>query len=760
MRTPTRTASALVLWLAAAGLHACGDEPLATDEDGKTADVLDDLPPILEIPLVDLSTGDLAPADDAEVSGDGGPTPTACDEEPLGFLCPCEFNVQCESGYCIAVDDEVVAQRCTKTCIDSCPEGWSCKSIAGGGDPIFLCIPVIDNLCQPCFQHSDCEVPGDLCLPLDGGNYCGRSCAADPNVCPADFSCVDVDDGQGGATSKQCVPDNGSCLCGPDVDLMNDPEHCGTCGHACAFDNGVPGCQGGKCKLAGCEAGWVDLNGEADDGCEYACTVTSELDLPDDAGLDEDCDGVDGEVERAIFVAPGGQDNAAGTRAAPVRTITKGIQKATQGGKDHVYVAAGTYAGQIALVDGVSIYGGYSSDGQWVRNLSLHETIVTNDAVDDSGHIRVVMANGLTKPTVLSGLTVKAGNNPNPGGSSYGVWLRKVTQAMVLNRLNVTAGNGGAGLGGGHGGKGDDGAVGQPGGSVITCDCNCNEFNTYGGKGGAIGASTCSSGVGNGGKGADGACGSDSGKAGSPSPDGTAGGSAGSKGSDGASGAAGVHGAGGGAGGSVNADGLWIGEAGEPGTAGKDGHGGGGGGSGGGNSGGIFCASWGAGGGGGGGAGCGGTPGKGGGAGGASIAVFIMDGKPVLKDLSLSHKTGGMGGPGGMGGAGGLGKTGGPGGTTQKGSSFDCGPQGGAGGPGGAGGNGGAGGHGGGGAGGVAFGLYVAGSSDPLCSNVSFQPLGTGGLGGIGGDANGNKGMKGLSGNLNTATPACVVPLN
>ena len=47
---------------------------------------------------------------------------------------------------------------------------------------------------------------------------------------------------------------------------------------------------------------FVDLDGNPANGCEYACTATGP-DLPDDSFIDSNCDGIDGDASKAIFVS-------------------------------------------------------------------------------------------------------------------------------------------------------------------------------------------------------------------------------------------------------------------------------------------------------------------------------------------------------------------------------------------------------------------------------------------------------------------------
>jgi len=728
-----------------------GDAPPSPETHADTASV----PDVPVFPVEDVAR-DTSPSPDGAADGagdgasDGGPDGQTdpCDGDQMPFFCPCEFNTQCESGYCIAVDDPEVAQRCTETCTDACPQGWRCQEIETPSDPVWICVQEIDTLCKPCFTDADCAVEGDLCMTIEQGLYCARDCSKPDAECPSGFTCTEVDQGGGQPPAMQCLPDTGSCLCGPEIDMTTDPANCGFCGHACQFDFAQPLCVGGECRLGPCEVGHWDLNGDEADGCEYACVKVSDSDPPDANAQDDNCDGIDGEVARGIFVSPAGKNSNPGTMAAPVNTIARAQELAQVGVRDQIYVAAGSYAGQLQMVDGVSVYGGYSADGSWERAPALNETIVHADDVDAGGAVRAVLFDGLSADTTLGGVTVQSANHPGQGGSSYGIWMRSVGPNARVQNCRIVAGNGAPGVSAPDRPKATDGAQGQPGGTTTDTDCNCNDFDTYGGYGGPGGASTCPDGHGAGGKGADSNCGEGAGNTGSPSPDGTPGGGSEAKGADGADGADGQPGVGGKGPGTVDANGLWHGQAGTAGTDGASGKGGGGGGSGKGDDGGWFgCAVWGGGGGGGGSGGCGGQGAQPGTAGGGSFGVFLVDASPTLLNLDISYKSGGNGGRGGIGGAPGLGRAGGAGGDGHKNAT--------AGGAGGHGGDGGRGGNGGGGAGGPAYGIYLAGESAPSCAAIAITPLGVGGLGGVGGDPSGNAGEAGPHGPMNLAAPAC-----
>src|SRR5262249_27339279 len=72
----------------------------------------------------------------------------------------------------------------------------------------------------------------------------------------------------------------------------------------------APACAGSGSGDTSCAPGTVDLDGKAENGCEYKCTKTSNA--PDDPidpdFIDDNCDGSDGVVASCVFVAPDGVD--------------------------------------------------------------------------------------------------------------------------------------------------------------------------------------------------------------------------------------------------------------------------------------------------------------------------------------------------------------------------------------------------------------------------------------------------------------------
>ena len=712
------------------------------------------------------------PDGNADAEDDGGPdnVDPGCQE----FLEPCEFNPDCCDEWCV-IGPDGFSRVCSKTCVvAACPDGWGCTQVGTPPDVQFICLPRRPPTCfQPCRSDADCTTD-NRCLHIGDGFFCSRGCddgLGNPNEsrCASDqgeYTCADATSDDGVHLGFHCQPVSGSCVCGPEIDLQNDPNNCGSCGRYCDFDHADPLCERGECARGPCDDGWVDLNEEPEDGCEYECTFESEEDFPDPLGADSNCDGIDGVLARSVFVAPSGADdgNTRGDREHPFRSIGAAIAfAAVHETRKDVLVSMGTYEEQVNVRTGVNLYGGYNRSEGWRRSVADNTTYVVWNAVEN-GAIRTLVVLGGDAPTVVDGFTVRSGNNPLPGGSSYAVYVTHVGKEFVLSHNRIDAGSGADGLDGSDGVPGQDGPNGAVGEVGKPDWCNTDYF-VVGGEGGVR---SCGSWDASGGGGGYAGYGKESGwfcdgrpngEDGEDGATGAAGGGGGGyqgnggPGESGIEGTPGANGTGGAAAGQTDTFGLWQPARGGDGSDGTHGQGGGGGGGGGGKEVSFIIFETGTyhggGGGGGGAGGCGGTGGTGGGGGGGSFAVFVLQASPTLHDNVVIHGSGGDGGEGGRRGTGGRAGLSGGGGAGFDGS--------GSGADGGDGGRGGHGGHGAGGAGGPAFGIYLVQANATVCEDNTFQVGGTGGTGGPGGDAldASQKGDDGPWGDVNVAVVSC-----
>ncbi len=635
-----------------------------------------------------------------------------------------------------AIDDGLGSTTCgmgeCQRTVDKCVDGGTGVCVPGDAGVEICdekdndCDGVIDNGFNKDTSLTDCGTCGNACSVANGSPKCVSGMCGILSCNPPYDDC------------------NRQYADGCEANTGDDVGNCGSCGNACSRPNTDATCAGGNCSFT-CKPGFVDLDGDMSNGCEYACTVISSTDLPDLGFVDANCDGIDGEVNNGVFVSTTGNDANPGTKALPKRTISAAL--GAIGSKRDVYVSTGTYIEQISLPSNVGVYGGYSPT-TWQRDLTASPVTVT-------GVNAPLLIDGSTNVTVQ--LMQFVGSTPSGAGvTAYGAFVRNAT-AVLVEAVDIRAGNGTPGSSGATaatGAGGAPGSIGQPGCEQSSLACTkCPQP-----QGGGGGHTTCHGVDRFGGPGGNAGHDSGSGANGSPGYGGTSGGSgtpwgwgnyapgAPYVGGAGSSGGAGGAGTSGGSIGGLGNNGYVLAVT-TDGLDGLDGNGGGGGGGGGGGQ--TDCDSYGGGGAGGGAGACGGQGGRKGTSGGASIAVYLWASSVTARAVSLHTGNGGAGGNGTNGGGGGTGGSGGvasngAGNEYGGGSEQDDGSDGAKGGSGGNGGNGGPGGAGGGGpVVGVARGGGSTWSADP---STTYQ-LGSPGQGGTTYSPAAN-GASGMSSNL------------
>ena len=484
----------------------------------------------------------------------------------------------------------------------------------------------------------------------------------------------------------------------------------------------------------------INLKGEGID-----CIKQADTDDPDDLFVDANCDGIDGEVSKAIFVdIASGNDSNPGSMDLPLKTISAAITKsASLPQVKYILVSEGNYYETFTINRQIGIFGGYSKSNKWSRSNSYKVNIYPSQE-----GIKIVQGSS----SILDRLNISSQDAVLPSSSSYGLFISN-SSGVRINKCTIKAGRGANGADGANGANGEvndpssaKGKAGTPG-----CEDSSGIFCTTCSKplGGAGGKSVCGM---NGGKGGDAGKSSNYGQNGEdgigPSGSGGKGGTGGPPGrgtasplasqygQNGEDGRSGNNGAGGTNIGTFTASGYLPSNNGGNGEKGVNGAGGGGGGGGGGGT--ADCDSYGSSGGGGGAGGCGGYGGEGGKAGGASIGIFLYSSSVDMFDSTIISQNGGNGGKGGIGGTGSVGGAGGEGGAYGGAYEQDDGSMGG---PGGAGGKGGNGGAGGGGGGGPSTVIYKGAGSSINHSGCTFNR----GSGGSGGFSVGNSGQNGIS---------------
>ncbi len=396
----------------------------------------------------------------------------------------------CTDSVCSLPQAEEACVMGTCTLVD-CDEGWDdCDPLRAGCET-----NVVDNddNCGACFNA--CDIAGGI--GACNGTVCELADCIEPLAdCDELGTCAtntDTSLEHCGGCGLACDPFQGTGLCvsgactvdecnapwqncdnlvsnGCEADTSTSLAHCGGCFVACELPNAITECTPdaggvGSCGFVDCQPGWVDLDEDPFlNGCEYECTRVVGVDAPEPAGTvgaDQNCDGVDGDVDNALFVRAGGSDDNDGrTPDTPLATIGAALEIAEgDPGVFYVLVAIGAYEeddnGPIELVSGVSLYGGYSAD--FTRRTTTNSSF-TADAD------RAVVADGLFANVTIDRINLITTDATSQSGDRGTVRVNNSGSRLALSNLTVRAGRGGdgrpgsSGVQGGEGGDGTDGS--------------------------------------------------------------------------------------------------------------------------------------------------------------------------------------------------------------------------------------------------------------------------------------------------------------
>jgi hypothetical protein len=160
------------------------------------------------------------------------------------------------------------------------------------------CDTMIDEGVNTTTDIDNCGSCGHRCLYAHAFGECNASTCSQ-GMCQAGYYDINMMDTDGCeyhcSTTGTEICDRRDNDCNGVVDegfmLQTDPMNCGICGRVCNLAHTTSSsCTMGACAVGGCMPGFVDRDGVAGNGCEYACT-------PSGGGtetcnrIDDDCDG-------------------------------------------------------------------------------------------------------------------------------------------------------------------------------------------------------------------------------------------------------------------------------------------------------------------------------------------------------------------------------------------------------------------------------------------------------------------------------------
>ncbi|MDP3277387.1 MAG: MopE-related protein [Deltaproteobacteria bacterium] len=210
----------------------------------------------------------------------------------VGVMSGCEARPFCLNCTDVTVPnvDVVVQDMAVRETSCSMSTMESCNGVDDD------CDGVIDNGFDLQTNPRHCGACDNACLLTRAISTCAMGAC---RVERCDIGFYDLDRDPRNGCEYACVPSGVTEVCdGRDndcdgqvdegVNRMTDVSNCGMCGNECLFDRAGRNCVAGRCVMGACQDGFVDLDRDPSNGCEYACRASTEL----CDGRDNDCDGM------------------------------------------------------------------------------------------------------------------------------------------------------------------------------------------------------------------------------------------------------------------------------------------------------------------------------------------------------------------------------------------------------------------------------------------------------------------------------------
>lgn len=177
---------------------------------------------------------------------DGGGGSNGTGDKELGD--DCGSPDECASGLCAG---DGLAYICVQPCSGpgSCPSGYVCYTLQGGGGGCFPVDGGEKGLGEACSGTDECEQ--EMCVSFDGGAsyFCTDFCQANAD-CPCGMKCIETVSGPSYCNLSEkdgCVPDGQPCA--KDAECVSGSCVSGVCHNTCNIYQGGTSCPSGQgCK--------------------------------------------------------------------------------------------------------------------------------------------------------------------------------------------------------------------------------------------------------------------------------------------------------------------------------------------------------------------------------------------------------------------------------------------------------------------------------------------------------------------------------